>query len=449
MNASITNSTTAPTGTVTLFDGAAPLVTLELDPAGSAAFTTNTLPSGTHLLHAVYNGSATVETSTSASVSETVLAASSSITITTINPLPALVRQPITLAAHVASTASGSPSGTVLFHLGSATILVNLNASGDAIVTTSSDLIFLTAGLTAGTFPVSATYTGSTAFAPSTSATLSETTVLNPTSTTLSAAPSPATQGQAVSVLATVSTPGVPPVSGTVTFFEGATILGTSSVGTGGRALLNLPGLSVGQHTLTAVFATNAIFAGSASTSTLNLTVLPSDFTLAAPPPTLTLKTEHHGQMALSLASVGSFTDRVNLSCGPLPDFATCAFDTPPSLTSGSAATTTLHLDTDAILNFVSAARPTPPPATSGLRTILATTLPLGLLFLLAIPLRRLPVRLLALLFATTATLTLASGCSGKYPGHTPPGTYTINVTAVGQTTHVTHTTPITLIVTE
>ena len=392
VSVSIANSTTAtaPTGTVTLFDGAAPLVTLVLDPAGSAAFTTNTLPSGTHLLHAVYNGSTTVETSTSASASETVLAAPTSISITTINPLPALVRQPITLSAHVVSAAAGTPGGTVVFHLGTASLPVRLNAAGDAVVTTSPDLIFLASGLTAGTFPVSATYTGSTAFAPSTSATLSEITVLNPTTTTLAAAPSPATQGQAVSVLATVSTPGVPPVSGTVTFFEGATLLGTSPTGIGGRALLNLPGLSVGQHTLTAVFATNAVFSGSASTSALNLTVLPSDFTFSAPTPTLTLKTEHHGPMSLALASVGSFTDHVNLSCGPLPDFATCAFDTPPSLTSGSAAITTLHLDTDAILNFVSAdnppRNPTAPASRTGLITALATTFPLGLLSLLAVP---------------------------------------------------------------
>lgn len=451
VSAAITNSATLPTGTVTLFDGAAPLVTLQLDPTGAAAFTTNTLGSGTHLLHAVYNGSAIVETSTSATVSETVQAAPSFITITAVNPLPALVRQPITVAAHVASAAPGTPSGTVLFHLGAATISVDLNAAGDAIVTTSPNLIFLTSGLTAGTFPVSATYAGTAGFAPSTSAAIAETTLLNPTTTTLAAAPSPATQGQTVSVLATVSTPGVPPVFGSVTFFEGATLLGSSATGIGGRALLNLPGLSVGQHTLTALFATNAVFAGSAS-SALPLTVLPSDFTLSAPSSTLTLKTEHHGPTALALTSVGSFTDRVALSCGPLPDFATCAFDAPPSLTSGGSATTTLHLDTDAILNFVSERspghRPSSEPSPS-IATILATTLPLGLLSLLAVPRRRLPIRLLAILIAATATLTLASGCSGKYPGHTPPGTYTINVTGVGQATRVTHTTAITLVVTE
>lgn len=450
--ASITNSTMAPTGTVTLFDGAAPLVTLQLDPSGAAAFTTNTLGSGTHLLHAVYNGNATVETSTSANISETVQAAPSTITITAVNPLPALVRQPITLAAHVASPAAGTPSGTVLFHLGAATIPVDLNAAGDAVITTSPDLIFLPTGLTAGSFPVSATYAGSSNFASSTSATVTVTTVLNPTTTTLAAAPSPAIQGQTISIFATVSTSGVPPVSGIVTFYEGATLLGTTSTGIGGRALLNLPGLSVGQHTLSAVFATNQIFSGSAS-SALTLSVLPSDFTLSAPNPTLTLKIEHHGPILLALTSVGSFTDRVALSCGPLPDFATCAFDSPPSLTAGGSAATNLHLDTDAILNFASASRHLQRPVTPDLRTIvattLATTLPLGLLSLLAVPRRRLPIRLLAILLAATATLTLASGCSGKYPGHTPPGTYTFNVTGVGQATHVTHITAVTLIVTE
>ena len=59
---------------------------------------------------------------------------------------------------------------------------------------------------------------------------------------------------------------------------------------------------------------------------------------------------------------------------------------------------------------------------------------------------RSLPRLLMLVLLSVSMTL---SGCSGKYPGHTAPGTYQIDVTGKGASSGITHTATITLVVTE
>jgi hypothetical protein len=72
-----------------------------------------------------------------------------------------------------------------------------------------------------------------------------------PTVTAVSAAPSPALVGQAVTLTATVTGPGNP--TGMVTFRDGTAVLGTAPV-SGGRAVLTGPGLGPGAHAITAAF---------------------------------------------------------------------------------------------------------------------------------------------------------------------------------------------------
>ena len=106
--------------------------------------------------------------------------------------------------------------------------------------------------------------------------------------------------------------------------------------------------------------------------------------------------------------------------------------------------TAKLTIDTDAVLYY---ARSQPQPTSRRTQTTLATLLPIGLLTLAATRRRR-HLTLLFLLSTIPATLSL-SGCSGKYPASTTPGTYTIQVTSAGNTTGLTHSTPITLTVTQ
>jgi hypothetical protein len=91
------------------------------------------------------------------------------------------------------------------------------------------------------------------------------------TRTTLAASATTTVVGPAVTLTATVtSAAGVP--TGTVTFLDGTTVLGTARIGTDGQAILKVS-LAVGSHALTASFAGNGGFADSNSaalTETVN-----------------------------------------------------------------------------------------------------------------------------------------------------------------------------------
>jgi hypothetical protein len=88
------------------------------------------------------------------------------------------------------------------------------------------------------------------------------------TSTTLSAAPSPSTQGQPVTLTAMIAAmpPGVGTPTGSVTFKDGATTLGPGSLSTSGgvtSATFSTSGLAVGPHTITASYGGNSSFLSS------------------------------------------------------------------------------------------------------------------------------------------------------------------------------------------
>jgi len=86
-----------------------------------------------------------------------------------------------------------------------------------------------------------------------------------PTTTTLAAGPaSPSIAGSPVTLTATVAPSAA---TGTVTFYDGATALGSPATVSGGTASLTTTGLEVGTHTLTAVFtsATPGTYANSTS----------------------------------------------------------------------------------------------------------------------------------------------------------------------------------------
>ena len=111
-------------------------------------------------------------------------------------------------------------------------------------------------------------------------------------------------------------------------------------------------------------------------------------------------------------------------------------------------------VDTDAVLRFKSGnlSPPTPRNTRFFMGLCLATLFPIGLLLL---PGRhaQLPQSLLTCFILWAASLGLLgllglAGCSGKYPDHTPIGTYTFFITASGANTARTHTTPVTLTVT-
>jgi hypothetical protein len=165
---------------------------------------------------------------------------------------PSIAGSSLTFKALVSpNTATGS----VTFFGGATNIGTVFLSSGTALFTTPS--------LPVGSHSITAQYSGDTFDNSSTSPALAHQ-VLAATSTSLAASVNPSVFGQAVTFTATVTsaTPGT--ITGTVTFKDGATVLG-SGVVSSGKATLLASALVPGVHSITAVYSGNATYGTSTS----------------------------------------------------------------------------------------------------------------------------------------------------------------------------------------
>jgi YVTN family beta-propeller protein len=173
---------------------------------------------------------------------------------------------PVVFTASVTSTASGTPTGTVTFFDGPTVLGTGtLDSSGAATFTTST--------LAVGSHSITAIYEGDSNFASSTSSTANEQ-ILATTTTTLSPIAS-ASYGESLTLTATVKSSSSGTPTGSVTFMDGTTTLGTGTLNSSGVATFTTSLLAVGSHSLTASYSGEANFATSTS-STLSLTVNPA-----------------------------------------------------------------------------------------------------------------------------------------------------------------------------
>jgi hypothetical protein len=109
--------------------------------------------------------------------------------------------------------------------------------------------------LSPGTHVIMANYSGDATFAASHSSLV--TVVVRPVSNVaVTASPNPATTGQAVTFTATVSSGQTgPPVTGTVTFADNGTAVGSASVGANGQATFTTSSLAAGTHAIAAFYS--------------------------------------------------------------------------------------------------------------------------------------------------------------------------------------------------
>jgi parallel beta-helix repeat protein len=241
-----------PTGFVGFFDGANVIGQGTLVD-GVATLTTSSLAIGSHTITAVYVDDANYANSTSAPITQTIGIASTTTTLSS-SVNPALVGGTIVLSTHVTSL-SGMPTGTVTFFDGS-TVLGSANVLNDFA-------IFSISTLSLGTHNLTASYAGDGTFAASSSAALAQ--VVGKAATTLSLGTSlnPSTFGQSVTFSASVFTSFGSP-TGTVTFFDGSTMLGTATI-VNDLATITISTLSAGSHGITAVYGGDGNFSGSSS----------------------------------------------------------------------------------------------------------------------------------------------------------------------------------------
>ena len=180
------------------------------------------------------------------------------------SPNPSTYGQAVVFTAMVTSNA-GTPTGTVTFKNGAASLGAVKLAGGTASITTTT--------LTPGSKSITAVYSGSATLSGSTSAVLSQVVNQAASAVALISSPNPSTYGQAVTLTATVSSSSGTP-AGTVTFKNGTAALGTVTL-TGGAASMTTTTLTPGTNAMTAVYNGNANFAGSAS-SILSQVVKPA-----------------------------------------------------------------------------------------------------------------------------------------------------------------------------
>ena len=286
-----TTGSGTPTGTVTFLDGSTTLGTQTLS-SGAATLSVTTLPVGTDSITASYGGDSTYSGSTSTAVSESVGQAVTSTTVSS-SAASAVVGQYVTFTATVAVTSpgSGTPSGTVTFLDGSTTLGTQTLSSGTATFTTST--------LAAGSHSITASYPSSTNFGSSSSTALTETISAVGTTeseTALSASANPALVGQSVAFTATVSYPsGSTTPTGSVTFFNGSTVLGTVALNTSTwTATYTTSTLPVGTDSITATYSGDTNFTSTndnvsevidavgTTASTTSLTASPNPATVGA-----------------------------------------------------------------------------------------------------------------------------------------------------------------------
>jgi len=260
-----TAGTTLPTGTVQFsVDGTSVGGPVTLNGSGTATFTGSTLTVGTHGITAVYTPGSTDFTGSSATALSQVVNKGTlgqnglaSITLTSsLNPSAFAQSVIFTAAVPIGVT------GTVQFVDG-ATVLGTGTISGTTATYTTSTLAV-------GTHPMTAVYSGDANYNSATSAVDNQVvTTVSTSTTTLSVAPTTVMYGDPATLTAVV---GPSFATGTVSFYEGVTLLGTASLDNTGTAVLPISTLNAGVHTIVAKYNGDPIVPPSTS-NTVQLTV--------------------------------------------------------------------------------------------------------------------------------------------------------------------------------
>ncbi len=251
-------------GSVTVHDVVSGTVAQSVLVNGAASSSTDSLTLGVHSLNVVYSGDLLHAGSASVTATLQVVAAASAVTLSNL-PATLLNGASMQLIAQVTPASAG---GTVVFRDGNAGVL------GEATVVRGTATLQLTS-LSAGSYAITASYSGDQFNGPSTSTTITTQVVLPGTSTSLVSLPSSAVYSATVPLTAAVasSVPGITP-GGLVRFLDGSRVL-ASALLLNGVATAQVGTLTVGAHSIQAIYVGDDGDAPSAS-SAGSMTVAPA-----------------------------------------------------------------------------------------------------------------------------------------------------------------------------
>jgi subtilase family serine protease len=274
----------APSGSVSFFNGSNKLTTVISAGDGEASYSSSGYAIGTYSWTAAYAGNTNYTGATSPATAFAVGIAATKLKLISSSSFVVGTNTATLTAIVVDDSLLANPGGSVTF-------AVNGTAAGTVAVTAYTDpstgaseasaTFTLPASLlAAGSNTLTASYSGDSNYAGSTSSSLfigySATAAVN--TITFSATPAATTVNQAVTLSAAVTTGGIPATAGTVEFFDSANLLGTAQVAgsspatghTTGTAILRLI-LAPGSHVLTAQY--EGVLAAPATVTSSSATV--------------------------------------------------------------------------------------------------------------------------------------------------------------------------------
>jgi hypothetical protein len=441
LTATVTTNGGTAAGTVNFYNGGTLLGAGTLNGVGVATFTTSTLRVGSYSITATYVGDSNDTGSTSAALSLTVSQATTAVRLVTSNST-VQVTGPVSFTATVTGN-GGVATGNVTFMDGPNTLgSVAMNASGVATYTTSY--------LTVGTHNITAVYGGDANDAGSTSTGITEKVTAYATQTSLAASATSINTDQELTLLTTTTSSNGGAATGTITYMNGTTTLGSATVGVNGTATFSL-NPAAGQYSITAHYSGDALNAPSVSNAVTVTVSLATEFTIALNPTSLSIPTTKSAQVTINLGSQDGFTDKIALGCDSLPYSVTCNFATNDvTLSKNGTASVVLNVDTNSPLASGSQAKNESPFGGSGM--LAACVFPGAALFGFAFWRFRknaAALRMVVVIGMLAGTTFLMTGCGGFSLNSAKPGNYVIQVTATGTQTGITHVANLTVTVTQ
>ncbi len=340
MTATVSTSTGTgtPTGTVTFMDGTTSLGTGTLSN-GTATLSGVVLAGGGHSLTAAYGGDSNFPGSTSAPTAVLVTLNDPNTTAAAAVPNNVAYGSSVTLSAIVTATSgTTAPTGTVTFSVGTGVLgTAPLTATGSTTAAAS----FPTTSLPTGSDTITASYNGDATYGLS-NGTTAVTVTKAATLTGMVISPSSTVDaGTTVTFTATVLQPGPGGASpsGSVTFLNGSTTVG-SAVLTNGTAMLSLTaggtGLPAGSNSVTASYPGDTNYTASVSTAS-PLTV--QSFSLSSGVTINVAAPGQSGTGTLTATPIAGFSGTIAYSCSLVLAGATCS--TAPTSTGVTVTITT------------------------------------------------------------------------------------------------------------
>lgn len=261
LTATITSAAGVPTGKVSFLDAGNPIGLSDV-VAGVAALDVSTLGVGRHSLTAAYNSDGNFSAPPSNLVNQTVNGAPATISLqSSQNPSPA--GSSVTFNATINVQGANPATGLLSFYDGTIQI-------GTAPIVNNAGS-FSTSRLSSGNHPITTKWAGDVNYESAVSNAVNQVVdpAMAPTATTLQSSKNPSAIGERVTIQASVAAEdgsGRKP-TGTVTFMDGASPLGSPVPLSGGLAIYSTSGLTSGPHSLTATYSGDGNFSRSVSTS--------------------------------------------------------------------------------------------------------------------------------------------------------------------------------------